>query len=103
MRRAGSFLLFLAAAAALHLAAFLSWPEAPGGAASSSGAGGAEAMTVAAASPQLAELVEAWDRPPEAAEAPLAEAPALAPEAPPQPVATDAAPSTAGSSGGLPV
>ncbi len=70
----------LALAVGLHLAAF-ALREAPVGAVSS-GAGGEDLVSLQAANASIAEMVEAWDKPPE-----LAAVPEVAPPQPvPQPV-----------------
>ncbi|MHC0052639.1 energy transducer TonB [Actibacterium sp. D379-3] len=107
MKRLAEIALFVPVAAGLHLAAF----GLAGGALSSSsggaqGAGGDNLITLAAAAPQMAALVETWDAPPEAAAqtpAPLSppqpEAAAMAaptvPVAPPRPPLSTATPTLA--------
>jgi periplasmic protein TonB len=58
--------IFFGLALAIHLGALLVTAE-DGQEAASSGAGGAVSVTVAAASPEIAAMVEAWNTPPDAA------------------------------------
>lgn len=87
MRRAGGYALAIAAAAGLHWAAFALGAAPRSGGAEGAGAGGAELVTLAASSAQMAALVAQWERPPEAvATAPeMAPPPALAPPMPQKP------------------
>ncbi|MEC3859974.1 TonB family protein [Mesobacterium sp. TK19101] len=81
---------FLTLAGALHVAAFtLSPPGLSGG--DSGGAGGTDALTLAALPPAMAQMVQDWTRAPELADtlpepaAPIADAAAPAPRADPLP------------------
>ncbi|WP_306153645.1 energy transducer TonB [Roseovarius sp. MMSF_3281] len=66
MKRAVEFILFLGVAGGLHLAGFAQLP-APEGSQAAGQAGQATA-SVKASTPALAEMVEQWERPPEAVE-----------------------------------
>lgn len=63
MRQAVEFILFMAVAAAAHLMAF---QDAPNGAASASGDGGEDSVTLAASTEAISTMVAEWDRPVEA-------------------------------------
>ncbi|MGM0585579.1 MAG: TonB family protein [Pseudomonadota bacterium] len=93
MRRLAEGLVFGAVAVALHLLAFAAAPE---GGAEAGGAGGEARVTLAAASPRMARMVAEWDRPPEAASAPAAAAPARAAADSPPPAAPAPGDSRAG-------
>ena len=87
----------LGAALALHAAAFAALAPDPYSGGGGGGAEGADSVTVAAVPPGLAAMVEAWETPPAASEAPeLPAAPEIAtpPERvrPADPVASRAAP-----------
>ncbi len=75
---------FIALSGALHAATLYVAPV-PGGS-SSGGAGGTADVTLQAATPTLAAMVQEWDRPPEISEAPALAAPemTLPPERPAQ-------------------
>ncbi|MFW8637359.1 TonB family protein [Cribrihabitans pelagius] len=79
MKHAAEFTVFAGIAALIHIALFAT---APGSGAQSSGAGGDAIVSVQAADATVAEMVEAWERPPQAepqletALAPPAQAPA---------------------------
>lgn len=62
MTRIAEISAFTLLALGLHLGVWVSWPGAPGGGA---GDNGQNSMTLAAASPQLSEMVRQWQRPPD--------------------------------------
>ncbi len=68
---------FIALSGALHAATLYIAPV-PGGS-SSGGAGGTADVTLQAATPTLAAMVQEWDRPPEISEAPALAAPEMTP------------------------
>ncbi|MCK0149079.1 energy transducer TonB [Marivita sp. S6314] len=72
--------LFLTLSGALHVAALTLAPPQTGG--SGGGEGGTADLSLTAASPTLAAMVDAWDRPPETSTAPVMQPPQPAPEAP---------------------
>ncbi|MBR9843108.1 MAG: TonB family protein [Rhodobacteraceae bacterium] len=90
MYRTAEGLLFLAMATGLHLAA---WPAGDDNGLQAAGDGGDALLTVAAASASISQMVDVWDTPPD----PVAQEPQTlhtpeAPELPPSPTITKAAP-----------
>jgi len=79
MRGGVEFAGFLVLAVALHLALAIRLP-APDGGSTTGGQGGAAEVSLAAAPPGMAELVEAWETPPD----PAATVDPVAPQAPPE-------------------
>lgn len=63
MKRAAEFTVFAGLAGLIHIALFASAPESG---AQSSGAGGDALVTLQGAKPEIAQMVEAWEKPPEA-------------------------------------
>lgn len=82
MKRTAEFIAFAAIAGVIHVALFSSAPDSG---VKSSGAGGEALVSIQAAPPTIAEMVEAWERPPQPVTAldtetpplPQAQAPAL--------------------------
>lgn len=75
-RRPPGLIVFVPLAAAAHLAAFALWPLGSEGGPNGAGEGGLDAVSLASAEGSLAELVAAWENPPQAAPEPT---PSLAP------------------------
>ncbi len=64
MRMAAQIPLFAALALGLHIAGFAIWTGSKGGS-QSSGSGGDNLISIEAAAPQLASLVQSWEMPPD--------------------------------------
>lgn len=89
---------FIALSSALHAATVILAPVQVGG--DGGGDGGQAEVSVQAASPTLAAMVQEWDRPPEVSDAPVLTAPGASP--PPERPAQDVPPTTRQTHGALP-